>query len=85
MNRVIHFEVPVDNPECAVKFYADVFDWKIDKWTGPVDYWLATTGSDDPGIDGALTRRSEVVSAPVVTINVASVDESLKEDSHRRW
>jgi predicted enzyme related to lactoylglutathione lyase len=79
MSRGIHFELPADNPERAVKFYQDVLGWKINKW-GPVDYWLAITGTDtEPGIDGAIMRRAERVESgrskgPVITFSVDSVD-----------
>jgi hypothetical protein len=35
--RVIHFEIPADDPRRAVKFYEKVFGWRIDKW-GAIDY-----------------------------------------------
>lgn len=58
MTRVIHFEIASDNPERAAKFYKEVFDWKIEKWEGPVDYWLVTTGKEnEPGINGAIMER----------------------------
>ncbi len=38
MPRVIHFEICVDQSERAVKFYADVFGWRIHKWEGTEDY-----------------------------------------------
>ena len=60
MPRVTHFEVHADDPERAAKFYRDAFGWKIDKWEGPVDYWLVTTGTEDePGIDGGLVVRTD--------------------------
>ena len=78
MGRVVHFELPVDEPDRAAKFYADVFGWKLEKWEGPEDYWLITTGTqDEPGIDGALTRRSELAASTVNTVDVSSVDESV--------
>ena len=46
MPRVVHFEIPADDPARAVKFYETVFGWKIEKWDGPADYWLAMTGED---------------------------------------
>jgi predicted enzyme related to lactoylglutathione lyase len=59
MPRVVHFEIPIDNPDRATAFYRDAFGWEINAWGGPMDYWLATTGTaPDPGIDGALTRRT---------------------------
>ncbi|HPT75026.1 MAG TPA: VOC family protein, partial [Methanomassiliicoccaceae archaeon] len=55
MPRVIHFEIPAEDPERAVEFYKKVFGWKIDKWEGPIDYWLVMTGeNDEPGINGAI-------------------------------
>jgi hypothetical protein len=30
MARVVHFEIPFDNKERAMKFYAESFDWKLD-------------------------------------------------------
>jgi predicted enzyme related to lactoylglutathione lyase len=80
MSRVVHFEIGADDPERASKFYADVFGWKINKWEGPVDYWLATTGeSDEPGIDGAIMQRSKPVDTTVNTISVDSADEFMKK------
>lgn len=78
MPRVVHFEINVDEPERAVKFYSDVFGWKIQKWEGSIEYWLITTGSsDEPGIDGGLMKREEPSATTVNTIDVSSVDEFL--------
>ncbi len=35
MPKVIHFELPADDPERAVAFYEKVFGWTINKW-GPL-------------------------------------------------
>ena len=76
MPRVVHFEINVDDPERAVKFYTDAFGWEIKKWEGPIDYWLVMTGPNDkPGIDGGLMRRQDPTAATVNTIDVPSVDE----------
>ncbi len=40
MSRVVHFEIPADDPARAVKFYEKVFGWKFQKWEGPMEYWL---------------------------------------------
>ena len=58
-NRVIHFEIPVDEPQRAVAFYEAAFGWRISKWDGPMDYWNVKTG-EGPGINGALLRRGTV-------------------------
>ncbi|HOC31682.1 MAG TPA: VOC family protein, partial [Armatimonadota bacterium] len=53
MPRPIHFELPADDPERAVRFYENVFGWKVQKWDGPQEHWLITTGeAPAPGIDG---------------------------------
>jgi predicted enzyme related to lactoylglutathione lyase len=81
MSRVVHFEIHADDPQRAISFYQDVFGWKVNKWEGPQDYWLITTGSQqEPGIDGAIMQRwlpvnGDAVSAYVCTVGVASVDD----------
>ncbi len=80
MPRVVHFEIDAQKPESAVKFYEKVFGWKIEKWKGPVEYWLITTGKkSEPGIDGGLARRTEINASTVNTIGVTSVDEYAKK------
>jgi len=77
LRRVVHFEIPAENPDRAVKFYQTVFDWKIEKWAGPFPYWLVTTGQDnEPGINGAIMEKNSFKTT-VNTIDVTSVDESL--------
>jgi len=76
MLRVNHFELPADDPEKLVEFYREVFGWTIQKWDGPMDYWLITTGpKDEPGIDGGIARRSKGDSGAINSIDVPSVDE----------
>jgi predicted enzyme related to lactoylglutathione lyase len=78
MGRVVHFEIPVDDAERAARFYSDAFGWQANKWEGPVEYWLVTTGpSDEAGIDGALTLRGGLATTWTNTVDVASVDETL--------
>jgi uncharacterized protein len=76
MPRVVHFELTADDPERATMFYSTVFGWKINKWDGPEDYWLVTTGeAGTAGIDGAIMRRMEDGTPVVNTIDVPSVDQ----------
>ena len=76
MPRVVHFEIAADDPERATAFYSEVLGWKIDKWGGPTDYWLASTG-EGLGIDGAIMRRDENMPAIINTVAVDSVDETV--------
>ena len=76
MLRVNHFELPADDPEKLVEFYQDVFGWTIQKWDGPMDYWLITTGpADQPGINGGIARRSEGDFGAINSVDVPSVDD----------
>lgn len=76
MLRVTHFEMPADDPEKLAEFYTNVFGWTIEKWDGPVDYWLVMTGDEGvPGIDGGIARRSGGSSGVINSVDVPSVDE----------
>ena len=75
MPRVVHFELAVDDSQRASRFYGEVFGWKAEKYPGPADYWLITTGEGEPGIDGAFQARSEQAEPWINTIGVTSVDE----------
>ncbi len=87
-NRVVHFEVHAENPERAMKFYKEIFQWEFKKW-GEIDYWMLMTAEEDsqePGINGGLMLRKtaapkdgDAVNAFVCTINVESVDEMMKK------
>jgi predicted enzyme related to lactoylglutathione lyase len=80
MNRVLHFELHVEDPNRAVKFYQTVFGWEIDKWKGPMDYWILKSGDNtNPGIDGGMTKRQSPSSSVVNYIAVASADEYSKK------
>ena len=87
MNRVVHFEITVDEPVRAMKFYADVFGWTFEKW-GENDYWMVMTaekGSTEPGINGGLLTRTKPRApkesggnAYVCTAQVDNYDETAK-------
>jgi predicted enzyme related to lactoylglutathione lyase len=34
---IVHFEIPTDNVEKSRKFYSELFDWNVEKWTGILD------------------------------------------------
>jgi uncharacterized protein len=73
-SRVVHFEIPVEDPERAVQFYSNAFGWQIQKWDGPQEYWLVDTGDGEPGINGGIMRRSGPFDRVVNTVNVESID-----------
>jgi uncharacterized protein len=79
------FRDPRRRPRAASAFHATIFGWKIEKWPGPADDWLVTTGADDePGINGGILRRRGPAPAPdapvisyVCTIDVPALDETV--------
>jgi predicted enzyme related to lactoylglutathione lyase len=76
MNRINHFDISADDTGRAVKFYGTVFGWKAEKWHGPMEYWMITTGPDDkPGINGGIAPRQDPADHILNTIGVPSVDE----------
>ncbi|MFL6475596.1 MAG: VOC family protein [Nitrososphaera sp.] len=79
MPRPIHFDLTVDNPERAMNFYREVFGWKFEKWNGPMEYWIVTTGDEkQPGINGGLSKRNQSSMPNMNTIGVSSVDTFSK-------
>lgn len=80
MSRIVHFEITAENIERAVAFYEQAFGWRIEKWSGPFDYWMIMTGPEDqPGIDGGVFLRTKEPPGAVNTIGVESIDEALEK------
>ena len=78
MSRVIHFEIPAADPERAAAFYQKAFGWQIQKWPGPMEYWMVSTGADGcPGINGGLLKKNGQVTGTTNTIGVESVDKAV--------
>jgi predicted enzyme related to lactoylglutathione lyase len=76
MPRVVHFDIVTDDADRIAKFYKDTFEWKIQKWDGPMDYWFLMTGDQkEPGIDGAFGMRQDPDDGIVNTIDVKNIDE----------
>lgn len=79
MNRPTHFEILADNPEKVADFYKRVLYWEITPWNeGETPYLLVTTGAaEDAGINGGIMAR-HFQQAVINTIEVESLDETLK-------
>jgi len=78
-NRVVHFEIPANQPEALTKFYSDLFGWKFQKAPIPgPEYWLCDTGSDGPGINGAVMQRQHAQQPWMNYVDVASIDEAIR-------
>jgi uncharacterized protein len=89
MDKVVHFEIPVDDRGRAKEFYGSIFDWEVtdsDMGGGAVYTTAQTVAIDEkmrpkePGaINGGLMNRSSDTPGPVITIQVDSIDEALKK------
>lgn len=77
-SRVVHFEIPVEDPDRAIRFYSNAFGWHIQKWDGPQDYWLVDTGEGEPGINGGILRRTQPFDRVVNTVNVDNIDSAMQ-------
>jgi hypothetical protein len=58
MPRVTHFEIHAQDAEKTKQFYEKVFGWVFNKWEGPMNYWMISTG-EGPGIDGGMALKNE--------------------------
>lgn len=77
MAKIVHFEIPVDDPERAVAFYHDALGWEVSRY-GEEPYWLVRAGNEgEPGADGALTSRGELHRSPVLVAGVENLDEAV--------
>ncbi|HSA96961.1 MAG TPA: VOC family protein [Acidobacteriota bacterium] len=77
MDRSVQYELMAKDPARATKFYRDVFGWRVEKWAGPWNSWMITTG---PGTGekagGGLSSRLSLGRPPVNTVEVASLEEA---------
>lgn len=79
MAKIVHFEIPVDDPQRAVEFYREAFGWEVTSF-GNEQYWLVRAGEEDePGANGALVGRGAVHQSPVLIVGVENLDEVLTQ------
>jgi uncharacterized protein len=76
-NRVVHFEIPCDNPEKTMDFFKDVFGWQFQQF-GTETYWSVTTGDEkSPGINGGLMKKKDPNQPVVNSIEVDDLDKAM--------
>ncbi len=75
--RIVHFEIPADDPASLAAFYSQVFGWKVQQLAAPgFDYWACDTG-DGEGIHGAITKRAFAGQGITNYLTVDSIDEAI--------
>lgn len=78
MGKVVHFEIPVDDPDRARRFYETAFGWSFQGY-GDQPYWLTSIGPDGAaGIEGALIGRGDIHQHPVVVVDVDDIDAAVR-------
>lgn len=87
MDKVVHFEIPADDVARAKQFYEEVFGWRalamedmgyVMFHTGPTDDKTGMV-KEKAFINGGMFKRQGVLTTPVITINVKSIDTAAKE------
>ena len=86
MGKVVHFEIPADDEARAREFYGSIFGWQLQEMPEMQYTILMTTPVDqqpqlplEPGaINGGLMKRSDDTPAPVITVDVESIDDALQ-------
>jgi predicted enzyme related to lactoylglutathione lyase len=86
MAKVVHFEIPFDNKERAMKFYAQSFGWRLTDMP-QMNYVVAQSVEVDdkqmpkePGaINGGLFPRPKEAPSPTIYVDVPSVNEAIEK------
>lgn len=84
MDKVVHFEVPVDDMGRAKKFYSEIFGWGIQD-IPEMGYTLVQTVDVDENqipkeagaINGGMFQRQADMPHPQFFISVADIESSL--------
>lgn len=78
-NRVVHFEIPCDNPEKTIEFFQNAFGWNFQRF-GEEEYWIVITGDEkEPGINGGLMKKKDPRQPIANTIGVEDLEKAIKD------
>ena len=86
MDKVVHFEIPFDNKQRAMKFYSQSFGWQLTEMP-EMKYVIARTVDVDErqipkesgAINGGLFERPREAPHPAIYVGVTSVDATIKK------
>ena len=86
LDKVIFFEIPVDNPDRARKFYQMAFGWKMNEIPQMHYTQIGTVEADrmgvrgipkEPGaINGGMVERRDPLNTPIIYIRVDDIDQA---------
>ncbi len=84
MAKVVHFEIPFDDKSRAMKFYSDIFAWRLTEMPDMNYVGAHTVETDEkhvpkePGaINGGLFPRPKEAPHPTIYVAVDSIDQVL--------
>jgi len=84
-NSIVHFDIPATDLEKLKTLYSKLFNWKIYRAPGPIDYWMIETVPVNeqgmllrPGVNGGMYKKEQPVIKPVNYILVENIDESIQ-------
>ncbi len=84
-NSIVHFDIPATDLEKLKTFYSKLFNWKIYRAPGPIDYWMIETVPVNeqgmllrPGVNAGMYKKEQPEIKPVNYILVENIDESIQ-------
>jgi uncharacterized protein len=86
MNKIVHFDMPVEDVERAKKFYQDVFGWKMNPVPG-MNYTIIHTVETDENqmpketgaINGGMYKKDTPEDITVIVADVPDIDAHIKK------
>jgi uncharacterized protein len=76
-HRVVHFEIPCDNPQKTMTFFEEVFGWQFQRFADE-EYWLVMTGDENlPGINGGIMKKRDTKQPVVNSIDVIDIEAAI--------
>ena len=86
MDKVVHFEIPFEDTQRALKFYTDSFGWQLADMP-QMNYVMASTVDVDQNhmpkeagaINGGLFPRPKEAPNPTIYLGVQSVESAIKK------
>jgi uncharacterized protein len=86
MDKVVHFEIPFDDKQRAMKFYTSAFGWQLTDMPEMSYVMALSVDVDDkhmpkePGaINGGIMPRPKEAPHPTIYVAVSSVDAAIKK------
>ena len=74
-HKIVHIEIPANEPSKNSKFYADLFDWKVEEVPG-MDYFMSDLG-DDMGGGFPKVDENMKIGDVIVYVSTDDIEASL--------